>query len=77
MFNPASLLKLKNNQQRFAQNHPKFSAFIGRVFGGGVPVGTVLEITVTKPGENPITSNIRLSESDLEFFNSIKDIGNN
>ena len=56
----------------FRSNHPKFIQFFQMVFSSGVPVDTVVEITVTKPGEEPITTNIKVKESDLQLFNSLK-----
>ena len=36
----------------------------------------VIEITVQRPGEAPITSNIKVKDSDLELLQSLKDMGN-
>lgn len=51
--NPAMLMKLMSAKNKFVQNHPKFEAFVKAVFLGnsGITEGTVIEITVTKPGE--------------------------
>ena len=43
-------------------------------FGSGIPADSVIEITVTKPGQEPVTSNIRVLQSDLELLDSLKDI---
>ena len=40
-------MKAKN---QFVSNHPKFAAFFRNVLTGGVQEGTVIEITVTRPG---------------------------
>ena len=40
----------------------------------GIPADSVIEITVTKPGQEPVTSNIRVLQSDLELLDSLKDI---
>jgi len=73
--NPASILKLMSAKAQFEQNHPKFSAFMNAVFSRPVEEGTVVEITVTRPGEEPVTSNIRVQQSDLELLESLKEIG--
>ena len=39
-----------------------------------IPADSVIEITVTKPGQEPVTSNIRVLQSDLELLDSLKDI---
>jgi len=33
-----------------------------------------LEIAVTRPGEAPITSNIRVTQSDIEMFEELKNL---
>lgn len=72
MVNPASLMKMMTLKNKFEANHPKFIAFFKAVFSRPIDCGTVIEITVTRPGEEPITSNIVVNESDLELFNELK-----
>ncbi len=74
--NPSAIMKIVNAKNKFASNHPKFTAFLSRVYSRGIEAGTVIEITVTKPGEEPITSNIRVQESDLELLRSLQDLAN-
>ena len=74
MMNPANMMKLMQAQKTFQANHPKFVSFLSYVFKGGVHEGTVIEITVTKPGEEPVTSNMKVLQSDLDLFNSLKDL---
>ncbi len=56
----------------FKSNHPKFFSFIDTVIRPGIPVDTVIEISVTKPGQEKVTTNIKVKESDLELFESLK-----
>lgn len=70
--NPASLMKIMQAKNTFAANHPKFVSFLSHVFAGGVEEGTVIEITVQKPGMEPVTSNLKVQQSDLELFESLK-----
>lgn len=77
MMNPAAMMKMMGAFNTFKSNHPKFTAFLSTVFMGGMPEGTIIEITVTKPDQAPITSNMRVMQSDLELVNSLKDLGNN
>lgn len=71
-FNIMKIMKAKNT---FNNNHPKFSAFLGYVFSGGIPEGTIIEISVTKPGQETVTSNFKVLQSDLELFESLKKMG--
>ena len=75
--NPAAMMKVMGAVNTFKSNHPKFMAFLNYVFAGGFPEGTVIEITVTKPGQEPITSNMKVTQSDLDLFDSLKDVGMN
>lgn len=75
MMNPAILIKLMSAKDKFVGNHPKFAAFIKQVvLGGGLTEGTVVEITLTRPGEAPISANLKVLQSDLELFEELKDL---
>ena len=74
MINPAIAMKLMAAKNAFTNNHPKFVSFLTTVFGSGIPKDTIVEITVTKPGHTPITSNIKIKEEDLELMNTFKDM---
>lgn len=74
MINPASMMKLMSARKQFTDNHPRFAAFMQAMFSGGIKEGTVLEITVTKPGEHPVTTNMRVQQSDLELLQSLKEM---
>ena len=76
MMNPAAMMKLLSAKKQFTSNHPKFAAFMQAVISGGIQEGTVLEITVTKQGEHPITTNMRVQQSDLELLQSLKELAN-
>ena len=74
MINPASMIKIMNAKNKFTANHPKFVAFLERVFSLGMTEGTMIEITVTRPGEEPITTNMMVQQSDLELMRELNDI---
>ena len=50
------------------------AAFIKNFFSKKIEAGTIIEITVKRPDEEPVTSNMRVTESDLELLKSMKDI---
>ena len=50
-------------------------AFVKAVFSRPPEEGTVLEITVTRPGEEPVTANIKVQQSDLELLEELKELG--
>ena len=70
--NPFALLGIVN---RLESAHPKAAAFVRNELMTGLPVGTVIEMTVTKPGAQPRTTNVRLTEEDLAAINEFKDMG--
>lgn len=74
MMNPASIMKIMNAKSTFTANHPKFAAFLGAVFQTGIEEGTIIEITVQKPGQEPLTSNIKVQQTDLELFKEISEL---
>lgn len=53
---------------------PKVCILLQYAFGSGIPADSVIEITVTKPGQEPVTSNIKVQQSDLELLESLKDL---
>ncbi|MBO5551187.1 MAG: hypothetical protein J5966_04440 [Lachnospiraceae bacterium] len=69
--NPFALLGIVN---RLGAAHPKAAAFVRNELLTGLPEGTILEMTVTKPGMEPKTTNIRISQEDLELLNEIKNM---
>ncbi len=73
--NPATMMKIMNAKNKFTSNHPKFVAFLNAMFAGGIEEGTIIEITVTKPGCEAVTSNIKVRQDDLELIDSLKELG--
>ena len=69
--NPASIMKMMKAKNTFTANHPKFVSFLQYAFGSGIPADSVIEITVTKPGQEPV---IKVQQSDLELLESLKDL---
>lgn len=73
--NPTAIIKIMNAKAQFEKNHPKFVAFLKTVFSRPMEEGTVMEITVTRPGEEPVTANIKVQQSDLELLARLKELG--
>ena len=72
--NPASLMKMMTMKAKFEKNHPKFVAFLSTVFSRPIQEGTVIELTVKRPGEDPVTTNISVTADDIEMFNEMKNM---
>ena len=67
--NPFTLLKYKS---KLEANHPKAAEFVKRVIMPGLPEGTIVEVSVTKPGEETKTSNIRVTKDDIDMFDEVR-----
>ncbi len=72
--NPATIMKMMSAKAQFEKNHPKFMSFVKTVFSRPIEEGTVLEITVTRPGEEPVTANIKVLQSDLDLLENLKEL---
>ena len=73
--NPMDIMKVMNAKNTFSANHPKFSAFLKAVFQGGIPEGTIIEISVKRPEEDAITTNLKVQQSDLDLFHELQNLG--
>lgn len=74
MINPMSMMKMMQAKNKFTENHPKFVQFLNAAFSGGIEEDTIIEISVEKPGQNRITSNIKVKQSDLELLAELKNL---
>jgi hypothetical protein len=74
MINPNMIFQIKNLWDRFERNHPKFPKFVQAVGRECIESGTVIEISVTRPNGENLTSNLRLNEEDLELIRAIRDM---
>lgn len=75
MMNPASLMKIMNARNKFVENHPKFAAFLNAVFSAGITEGTVIEITVTKPGRGADHDQYEGAPVGSGFIGRVKESG--
>ena len=72
--NPAVLMKLMSAKTQFEQSHPKVISFLKTVFSRPIEEGTILELTVTRPGEEPITTNMKVQQSDLDLLKELEEL---
>lgn len=71
-FNPAALFKVKKSWETFCRNHPRFPAFMQAVQGAGITEGTIIEVSVTTADGKKMTTNVRLTASDMQAFDDLK-----
>ena len=70
--NPMALLKVKKSWDTFCGNHPRFPAFLQAAQSAGFQEGTVIEVSMTTPEGRTLTTNVRLTASDIQAFNDLK-----
>ncbi|MCR4618197.1 MAG: hypothetical protein K5669_08445 [Lachnospiraceae bacterium] len=68
-------MKLMTMKSKFEKNHPKFVAFLQTVFSRQFEEGTIIELTVKRPGEEAVTTNISVTKDDIDMFNEMKTLG--
>ena len=69
--NPSAILKLMSAKAAFT-NHPKFSAFCKAALSRPIEPGTIIEISLQRPGEEPMMANIKVQQEDLDLLESLK-----
>ena len=75
MFNNVSqLLELRALRNRFERNHPKFFPFIRAAKKKALEEGSILEISVTPPDGETISTNLKVQASDLELLQKLTEI---
>ena len=71
--NLQSLLQLKSLWQRFTNQHPKFPAFL-RAAQPALKEGSILSFTITTPEGKTLESNLKVTSTDLELVESLKNM---
>ena len=74
--NPMAMMKVAGMMENFKRNHPKVFPFVKEA-GNRIKEGSVIEITITDPSGESITSNIRVMADDIEMVQALKEMGMN
>lgn len=69
-----AIMQLKGAWDTFTANHPKFPMFAKAVMSKGIKEGTIIEINITDPDGTPISMNIKVTDSDLQLFETLKNL---
>ncbi len=72
--NPMAILGLKNDFDRFQNNHPKFIQFVKALTRTGIQEGTVMECKVVTADGQEFQTNIKLTSDDLELIEKLKNL---
>ena len=49
-------------------------SYVQHFVSTGIPEGSVIEITITKPGAQPVTTNFRVLQDDVEMVEALKNM---
>lgn len=74
MNNMEALFKLKGAWDTFTRNHPKFPKFLKAVLKTGIKEDTIIAISITDPDGKVMDTNLKVTASDLELLETIKNI---
>lgn len=74
MINFGKLMQLKSMKEQFDKNHPKFQRYMEVASKSALQEGAIIEITVTPPGDKPISANLKVLKSDLELFDAMREL---
>ena len=72
--NISAIWKLKGAWEKFTTNHPKFPFFLDAMKRKGIQEGTVIAISFTDVEGKTIETNIKVTASDIELYESLKDL---
>lgn len=75
MVNPAMIFKIKGMWDEFSGNHPKLPHFFRAVVSRPMEEGTIIEMIIKRPNGDSITSNVKLTASDLDLIEQLKELG--
>lgn len=70
--NPMALLGLKNDFDKFKDNHPKFLQFVKAFTKAGIQEGTIMECKVITADGQELQANIKITADDLELLEKLK-----
>ena len=72
--NPTAIFQMMNLWNKFKQNHPKFPKFMTAVYQNGIKEGSIIEINVTTADGQSLNSNLKISASDMELIEQLKEL---
>ena len=72
--NPMQLMKLKGNFVDFKKRHQMLTKFVKKI-SGTMEKGTVIEIAVISPEGETAKTNMKVTQEDMSFFESIRKLG--
>ena len=69
--------KAKPLIDNFRSEHPKFTPFLNAVYQNALRKDGILEITATSPEGKAFTTNLKLTDNDMELLQLLKELRGN
>lgn len=73
-FNPAILMKIMSAKNKFDANHPKLKNYFTAVKNKGIEEGSVIELKITNPNDEPMVANIKVQAEDIELLSQLAEM---
>lgn len=74
MFNIQALMMFNQAKEKFMTNHPQVQPFIDNVNSHEPVVGQEVAIAVRYPDGTEYKAGVRITESDLELLNTLREL---
>ena len=76
MIDFGAVMKIKQSWNRFLMNHPKLGPFLNGVKSKGFTEGQEIAIAIRYPDGTEFKTGIRVTQEDLGFLETAKNIAN-
>ena len=73
-FSAGLILRLISEIKTFGKNHPRMAGFIDKEFFTDLPVGTKVEIKVTRPGKEEVSDSFITVSDDSKLLKDLKEL---
>lgn len=73
MMNPMAMMQMKKHFEKFSANHPRVVQFF-QVVPGRIQPGSVIEVTIKDPSGQEISTNMRVTEDDMELIRQLQQV---
>lgn len=74
MISLSTVMKVLGERKAFIANHPDFFGFVLDAFKAEMTEGTVIEMRIKKPGEEAVTKDVCIQESDEKLMSAISEL---
>lgn len=72
--NPMKAMALKSEYAKFQKRHPKVLPFFQAVYSNALKENTVIEMQVSTEEGTTYTSNIRITEEDIQMLKDLQEL---